>query len=156
MTARPVRATSQRPAGHSSTVAVLSLRERLHEPPGCIRSEAEGEDDQEHLAQRLVGDRRQRTLAARGLAAVAERKLEGEYTDDAVRHTLGNEPDACEPCVPATPALGILPRVPRRVPKLIFSAVNRVARRTHPRLACSLSAGSCASSSLSSVRLPAA
>src|SRR5207253_5584301 len=48
---------------------------RADEPPARIAREADRDEDQEHLAERLVRDRLERPLLARRLSACADREL---------------------------------------------------------------------------------
>ena len=54
-------------------------------------------EHEQDLAERLLGERLERPLLVRRLAAVAERQLEREHGDDAVDHAAGGETRAGEP-----------------------------------------------------------
>lgn len=53
-------------------------------PDCCLACEPDRHHDQQHLAERLIDDRLERTLLVGGLAADAERELDGEDPDDSV------------------------------------------------------------------------
>ena len=68
-----------------------------HEPPERVAAEADRDEREQDLAERLVRDRLQRPLLVRQLAAVAERELQGENPDDPVDEPAGDEPGPREP-----------------------------------------------------------
>jgi hypothetical protein len=55
---------------------VVAVEEPLDEAPQSVAGEARGEGEEEYLAERLLGDRAQRALLVRRLAAQAERERE--------------------------------------------------------------------------------
>ena len=59
------------------------------EPPERIAAEPDRDERQEELAERLMGNRVQRSLLVRQLAAVTERDLEREDPDDPVDQRRG-------------------------------------------------------------------
>lgn len=61
---------------------VVAVEERLDEAPDAIPGEARGKSEQEHLAERLLGDRAQRALTIGRLAAEPEGDRERERPDD--------------------------------------------------------------------------
>ena len=84
-----------RERGDAVEAAVRSFRavpeKRADEPPARIAGEADRDEDQEHLTERLVRDRLERPLLARRLSACADRELEGEDPDDPVDQPAGDE-----------------------------------------------------------------
>ena len=58
---------------------------------------ARSQQDQQGLAERLLGDRVQRALLIGCLAAVAERQLDGQDADDHVDDAAGDQPGARQP-----------------------------------------------------------
>src|SRR5205085_11032439 len=84
----------------------------VSEPPERKSRQADRDQDQEQLAERLVRDRLQRALLVRRLPAGAEGELDREYADDRVDQAPRNEPRASQPIEPAAPR-DLLPSDPR-------------------------------------------
>ena len=85
-------------------LAVGAAERRPQEPPGGVAEQAEGDDRQQHRAERLVGDRPQRALLVGGLAAVAERELGRQHADHDVDHAARRDPESREPAEAARAA----------------------------------------------------
>ena len=64
---------------------------RPDEPPERVAAEADRDEGEQNLAERLMRDRMEGALLVRQLAAVAERQLEREHADDPVDQTPGHE-----------------------------------------------------------------
>ena len=62
------------------------------EPPDRVPGETNGHQDEEHLPERLLRDRIQRTVLIRRLAAISEGQLDGEDADDGVDHPTRDKP----------------------------------------------------------------
>ena len=78
-------------------VGVTRAHHRGEQAPNRVAGKADGDDDQQHLAQRLACDRLQGAALTRRLAADANRHLEREDADHAVDDAPGREPRAREP-----------------------------------------------------------
>jgi hypothetical protein len=65
--------------------------ERSHEPPEAVAPQADRDEDEQHVPERLVGDRRQSALLVCRLAARSECELHGENSDDPVDHAARDE-----------------------------------------------------------------
>src|SRR3954468_15995684 len=68
----------------------------LEQAPGGVAEEADGEQHQQSLAERLVSDRAQRAVLV-GLRVVPEGDLHGEETDDEPDDTAGEQAESREP-----------------------------------------------------------
>ena len=103
------RRDAQRPVGepaHDAAGAVLGVvlaalgtvaDGGAHEPPEGVAGQADGHQDQQHLAERLARDGVERALLVGRLAAVAERQLDGQEPDDPVDDAAGDQPGAGQP-----------------------------------------------------------
>jgi hypothetical protein len=63
----------------------------VEQSPERITREADRDENQEHLAERLMSDRLQRSALVGGLAARAERELDCQDSDNAVDHGARDE-----------------------------------------------------------------
>jgi hypothetical protein len=68
---------------------VADRRPRQH--PQRVAREADGDEQEQHLAERLLGDRPQGFLLVRGRPAFADRELDREDRDDQVDESAGDE-----------------------------------------------------------------
>ena len=93
-----------------------------HEAPDRVTGHADGDEDQERLAERLLRDLREGALLVRRLAAAAERELDGEHADDRVDHAAGGDAGARQPLE----LLG-----PGEVAALALRAADRCVGRTY-------------------------
>ena len=67
-----------------------------NEPPERVAAEADREQREQHVAERLLLDRAQRALLVRDLAAVPDREVEREQADDPVDERARDEARARE------------------------------------------------------------
>ena len=117
------------PAGHAVD-ALLGVVARLravadrgaHEPPDRVAGHADGHEDQERLAERLLRDLREGALLVGRLAAAAERELDREHADDRVDHAARGDSGAGQP---------LELTAPREVTALALRAADRCVGRTY-------------------------
>ena len=92
---------------------ILPVEDRARELPGGVRGEAGGQQDQERLAERLLGDRAQRAVLVRALLAATQRNLDREDPDDDVEDALRDEADPAQALDPRALARAVSLRCDR-------------------------------------------